>query len=71
MAFTSTDLANVETAITELAIGQRVTQITIAGKTVTYQATDLRKLYELRSLIQAELQTSKSFTNKAKFGNPL
>jgi len=69
MAFTSTDLAAVETAIMDLAQGKRSVQIDRAGKTTSYQATDMDKLIKLRSLIQAELQPG-GFINKVKFVSP-
>lgn len=69
MSWTSTDLSNVEAAITELATGQRVVDLMIGGKTIRYQPADMDKLVRLRSLIQSELQTG-AFINKVKFVNP-
>jgi len=69
MAFTSTDLTAVETAIMDLAKGKRSVQVEYAGKTTSYQAADMDKLIKLRSLIQAELQPG-GFINKIKFVSP-
>lgn len=60
MAFTSTDLTNVETAITKLATGARVTSCTIDGDEVQYHRADLMDLLKLRDLIQSELNTASS-----------
>lgn len=55
MAFTTTDLTNVEAAIVSLATGGRVAQTVINGKQVRWAETDIDKLQALRSIIQAEL----------------
>jgi len=55
MAFTSTDLANIESAIIALATGDKVVQVIVGDKNIKYADTDLTKLRELRSLIQTEL----------------
>jgi len=55
MAFTTTDLTNVEAAIVSLATGARVVQGVINGKQVRWQESDMHKLQALRSIIQAEL----------------
>ena len=55
MAYTSVDLTAVETAIDKVRDGQRAVSITIAGKTIQYQACDLYKLTSLRGQIRAEI----------------
>jgi len=55
MAFTTTDLENVEAAIVALAEGKRSVQVDRAGKTVSYQAANLDKLLLLRGVMQREL----------------
>ncbi len=57
MAFTSTDLTNVEAAIVALATGSRKVEVSIVGKTITYseRLAGLEKLKILRSTIQTEL----------------
>lgn len=73
MAFTSTDLTNIEAAITELAAGARVVSINIGEKTITYQAAKINELYRLRDLIKSDLGTSGDggFINKVQFNRPL
>ncbi len=60
MAFTSTDLTNVEAAIVALATGTRKVHVSIAGKTITYSDSlvGLDKLKILRSTIQTELDST-------------
>ena len=55
MAFTTTDLENVEAAIVALAEGKRSVQVDRAGKIVSYQAANLDKLLLLRGVMQREL----------------
>lgn len=57
MAFTATDLTNVEAAIVVLATGSRSVQVVMAGKSITYtdSTVSLERLSILRSTIQAEL----------------
>ena len=55
MAFTTTDLSNVETAIIKLASGSRVVQVNVDGDIVEYNKTTIRQLLDLRDQIKAEL----------------
>ncbi|KKN52422.1 hypothetical protein LCGC14_0612760 [marine sediment metagenome] len=55
MAYTSTDLTNVEAAIVALATGSRKVEVTLAGKSITYAPVNIDKLRTLRSTIQTEL----------------
>ena len=55
MAFTSTDLSNVESAIINLATGQKAVQVSIGDKYLRYTETQLSDLRALRSTIQREL----------------
>ena len=55
MAYTSADLTAVETAIDAVRDGERAIAVTIAGKTIQYQACDIYKLQNLRGQIKAEL----------------
>lgn len=55
MAFTSSDLTAVETAIRALITGERAVTVKIGEKTVTYQETDLKTLRELRGMIQKDI----------------
>lgn len=58
MAFTETDLANVEAAIAAIVAGDRVVSVTIEGETIEYQPTDENKLRALRRDIMAEIAAS-------------
>lgn len=73
MAFTSTDLTNVETAISDLATGSRVVSVTVGDKVINYQRVDLPELYKLRGIIKADLGTSGDggFFNKVQFDRPV
>ena len=73
MAFSATDLSNVESAIVSLSTGAAVARITVNGKTVEYQPSTLDQLTKLRNVIQADVQAASSaggFINKARFDNP-
>ena len=59
MAFTSDDLAAVQSAIVELATGKRVVKILFSnGETVEYGTASLVELKLLRSEIWAELAST-------------
>jgi hypothetical protein len=59
MAFTSDDLTAVQSAIVELATGQRVVKISFSnGQNVEYEAAGLNGLKLLRSEIQAEISAA-------------
>lgn len=60
MAFTTTDLTNIETAITKLATGSRVVRCNVDGDEVEYHRTDLMDLLNLRDRIKAELAQAAS-----------
>ena len=55
MAFSKSDLANVEQAIRDLVTGQRIVDVTIQGKQITYAQTKLPELKALRSNIAKEV----------------
>ena len=55
MAYTSTDLANVETAIRAIIAGTRTVSLSMGDKSITYTAVDLPKLQALRGEIAAEV----------------
>lgn len=71
MAFTSTDLSNVEDAIIALATGQRAVQVVIGGKSITYSSAKLSELRRLRDLIRSELEASAGPFNKVRFDAPV
>jgi len=71
MAFTAANLTAVETAIMAIASGERVVEVTIAGKTIRYQATDLDKLQKLRNIITADVNAGSSgFLQSTSFKDP-
>ncbi len=72
MAWTSTDLTNIETAITALAMGTRAVTVTLGGMTIRYATVDLPQLKALRSQIRHELESDegKSMFNKVEFREP-
>lgn len=53
--YSAADLYSVETAIIELATGQRVSRVVIADKLIEYHQTDLDTLRDLRAEIRAEI----------------
>lgn len=57
MAFTATDLANVDAALVSLARGQRTVRITIADKSTEFANVDIDKLRAFRDSIAAEIST--------------
>lgn len=60
MAYSSTDLESVQTAVLKLATGERVVSVSIEGKTIEYSRPDLGKLETLRNNIISEInRTSK------------
>ena len=55
MAFTSSDLTNVETAIRAIIAGTRLVSITVSDKSWTYTAAELPILQKLRNDIAYEV----------------
>lgn len=55
MAYTSTDLANVEAAIRAIIAGTRTVSLSMGDKSITYTAVDLPALRALRGEIAAEV----------------
>ncbi len=55
MAYTSTDLTNVETAIRAIISGTRTVSLSMGDKTIQYTAVDLPALRSLRDEIKAEI----------------
>ena len=58
MAFTSTDLANIEAAMVDLATGKRVVSIDVGGKTRQFQSVDLVKLMKLRDIVKSDVNSA-------------
>ena len=55
MAYTSTNLVAVQTALLALATGDRVVSVSMEGQTIEYGRADITKLEALRSSIIAEI----------------
>ena len=58
MAYTQSDLENVQAAIVALATGQRVAVVDIAGMSVQYALADLDKLRALCVEMERSLRSS-------------
>lgn len=59
MAWTSSDLSSIETAILNLVSGSRAVSVTFSdGKTIRYHETDLQHLRSLRNEIRSEVNAS-------------
>ena len=58
MAYTATDLSNIETAILALAQGTRKVRLTMGDKQIEYGKADLPELRTLRAEIDAELSAA-------------
>jgi hypothetical protein len=55
MAYTQTDLDDVNAAIKAYVLGRRVEQVGLSDKSVRYAAAKLSELYALKSQIELEL----------------
>ena len=55
MAYTATDLLNIETAIRALIAGDRTVSVSISDKSIAYERSDLPALSALRDEIKAEV----------------
>lgn len=55
MAYTATDLANIEAAIRAIIAGTRTVSLTMGDKSISYTAVDLPALQKLRGEIAAEV----------------
>ncbi len=58
MAYTDTDLTNIQTAIMALATGTRVVSLSIGGKTIQYGQAQLNELKALRDEIKSEVNST-------------
>lgn len=58
MAYSSTDLANIQAAVTALATGIRKVRVTLNGKSIEYATADLDQLTRLRDQAQAEVNAT-------------
>ncbi len=55
MAYSQTDLDNVQTALVLLATGKRAVRVTVGGKTLEFANPDISKLRQLLSEIKADV----------------
>ena len=55
MAFTATDLTNIEAAIRAIVAGTRKVSMTMGDKAFQYTASDLPTLYKLRTAVEYEV----------------
>ena len=58
MAFTATDLTNIDAALVALARGQRKVRLTMGDKSIEYSNVDIDKLQKFREVVAAELAAS-------------
>ena len=66
MAFTSSDLTAVETAIKDLAIGKRAVTFTLLDRVVRYAEAQLPDLLKLRDQIKEELGAAETDVTKRR-----
>ncbi len=57
MAYTTTDLSSIESAIIDLATGARKVRVSIGDKMIEYGQIDIDKLQALKSVIERSLGT--------------
>jgi len=58
MGYSTTDLANIQAAVTALATGARKAAVWINGKRIDYALADLDQLTRLRDQAQAEVNAA-------------
>jgi len=62
MAYTNTDLNNIEAALLDLARGNRVVKVVVEGKVCEYGQADIDQLRALRAEISAEIKAATGTT---------
>lgn len=67
MAFTATDLTEIETAIVAFAKGERVVQVILNGEEIQYNRARLPELIALRDQIKGELQQATTGTARYRY----
>lgn len=60
MAYTQTDLDNIDQALLDFALGKRVGRITINGHTVEYAETSVEQLQKIRDIVALDLHPTYS-----------
>jgi len=66
MAFTATDVTNLEAAIMKLANGARVVECNIDGDMVQYHGSDLKSMMALLSDIKAQIAAASSTATRGR-----
>jgi|LGVF01.1.fsa_nt_gb tRNA1(Val) A37 N6-methylase TrmN6 len=64
--FTQADLDSVNQAILDLATGERVVSITVAGKTTSFASVELAELKNIREVIAGDV-TVATLPNRKQF----
>lgn len=62
MPYTQSDLTNIETALLDLARGNRVVKVVVEGKVCEYDQADINQLRALRAEIAAEIKAASGTT---------
>ena len=69
MAFSQSDLDNIDAALVKVALGTRITSISIGGDTTTFSdGASVTELQQLRAAVAESLATSYSPRTYAKNG---
>jgi len=68
LAYTETDLENIEQAIIDFSLGNRSKRTTIGNHTVEFQDISLDDLLNLKAIIEADLNPNYSPRSYAKNG---
>ena len=67
MAYTASDLTNVEAAIRALMSGTRTVRVTMGDKTFEFAQADLKSLRELKAEIALEVQDADATNTRPRF----
>ncbi len=62
MAYSQTDLTNIESAVMDLATGKRAVRVTIDGKLIEYGQAQLNELKALRADVKSEIDAASGAT---------
>lgn len=62
MKYTATDLSNIDAAINEMAMGERVGEVVCAGRRIKYADVTLSELEALRSRVANSFNKPKRFS---------
>jgi len=62
MSYSQSDLTNIQTALIDLAQGNRVVKVVVEGKVCEYGQADINQLRALRAEISAEIKAASGAT---------